>query len=184
MTSIRETDAFKAFVGQELKELKSYDGAYKRQDIGKLLNISSIANYVCKLSDDDCIIIKGQKNKLLKRSGVCKIISMMKKKPDKQKLDYFEYKDGEFTIRPNFEISKKQIKTYFKGRTFTEGDDFITVEECKFLFTYTGNECVADLAKQHKEYKIISMPVVQTINGEYRRFISILINECLNLGQH
>jgi hypothetical protein len=133
MTSIRETDAFKAFVERELKELKSYDvdgvRAYKRQDIGKLLNVSSIANYICKLNENDTITIKGQKHKLLKRSGVCKIISMMKKKPDQQKLDYFEYREDEFVITPNFEISKKQIKAFFKDRTFTEGDDFISLKQ-------------------------------------------------------
>ncbi len=187
MKSLKDSEAFKSFINEEIKALKSYETpagtAYKRADIAKFLYISSIANYICKLDDSDKITVKLEEAKkvvLLLRSGVCKIISLMKKKPDQQKLDYFNYKEGEFIVIPNFNGCKQLIKGIFADKTFQEGTDYITVEELKFLLTYPNNANTPTLAKQFPEHKILYMPVVKTINAEFRRFLGILMRECLN----
>jgi len=187
MKSLKDSDAFKYFIEEEIKAFKGYETpagvAYKRGDLTKFLYISSIDNYICKLNESDKVNLKleGAKKSsvLITRSGVCKIISMMKKKPEQQKLDYFNYKEGEFTVIPNFSICKKQIKAFFKEKTYQEGSDFITVDELKFLFTYAGNDNTKALAKQFPSYKIMYAPIVRTINAEFKRFMAIVITELL-----
>lgn len=187
MKSLKDSEAFKSFIEDEIKKLTTYEThagiAYKRGDLARFLYIPSIDNYICKLNESDKVMIKLEGAKkatvLIIRSGVCKIISMMKKKPEQQKLDYFNYKEGEFVVIPNFSICKKQLKSYFGGRTYQEGQDFITVDELKFLFTYPGNDNTKVLAEQYPNYKIMYAPIVRTINAEFKRFIAIVINELL-----